>query len=147
MALKDEDRIPDNEQEQYVPAVFARDEKEAEAFRELLADHDIEALVGYEQLKTQPEREATEVQLGRGLPVLVPEALLDEASAVISDREDQDEFELGEELEDEDEDEDKLDFELEEEPEYYQSEEEDDLFEEGEDSQDLLEEDEDEEYY
>jgi hypothetical protein len=97
----------------FVPAVFARSLEEAEKYRELLDDHDIPAIVGSDQ----DDEEGVEKKLRgrgmtRGVPVLVPEVLLDEASEVIADREEVDEFETAEDDLAEDEDDEDDEFEL-----------------------------------
>ena len=74
------------EQMEYVPAVFARSMDEAETYRQLLEDHDIPATVGATDDLDPAQRPRTS-RITRGVPVLVPEALLDEASEVIADRE------------------------------------------------------------
>jgi hypothetical protein len=101
----------------FVPAVFARSPQEAEMYRELLEDHDIPAVVGADEEdldkakdKDEPVEEEGKKKktrphsMSHGVPVLVPEALLDEASEVIADREDLADFEEDELEEDEDED-------------------------------------------
>jgi len=111
MPLDDEE--PDaSEQEfsDFVAAVFARSTEEAEEYRELLEDHDIPAIVGEEDSpEDEEERRARSWfrrGMTRGVPVLVPEVLLDEASEVIADRGDLDELDE-EDQEDEEEEEDE----------------------------------------
>ena len=93
----------------FVTVFFARDQEEAEEYCELLADHDIPTRAGPEG--APPDDRDGEHQLaGRrgmthGVPVLVPESLLDEASEVIADREDFDDFDEEEDEDEEDEDE------------------------------------------
>jgi hypothetical protein len=75
----------------FVPAVFARSTTEAEEYRELLNDHDIPAIVetGEEDLPFRAARAAPvppRPSVSRGVPILVPEALLDEASEILADR-------------------------------------------------------------
>lgn len=110
MAPLDEepDDLFDETGDELVPAVYARSLDEAEEFQQLLEDHDIEASVGSED-----ETPEVSERLGRGVPVLVPEALLDEASEIIADHEDSDEFstEDDEDFEDDEDDEDELDLE------------------------------------
>jgi hypothetical protein len=97
----------------FVPAVFARSFEEAERYRELLDDHDIPAIIGNDE---EDEEKVGKKSKGRGMtrgvPVLVPEVLLDEASEVIADREEIDEFETAEDDLAEDEDEEDDEFEL-----------------------------------
>ena len=71
----------------YVPAVFAHSATEAEFYRDLLKDHDIPAILGTEDEDETIGRPV----ISRGVPVLVPDAFLEEASEVIADREDLDE--------------------------------------------------------
>lgn len=116
MSAEDEEFTFPEPSEDFVPAVFARSMEQAEMFCELLNDHDIPATVG----ELSGDEEAGVTRGGRsmahGVPVLVPEALLDEAGEVIAEREDAEgQFDLGaEELEDEDEEDDEFE-ELEEE--------------------------------
>jgi hypothetical protein len=91
----------------FVPAFFARDLAEAEEYCELLSDHDIPARAGVDEELAQADSEqrvAGRRGMTHGVPVLVPETLLDEASEVIADREDLADFEEDELEEDEDED-------------------------------------------
>ena len=93
----------------YVPAFFARDLEEAEEYCELLSDHDIPARAGVDEELGQGDSEqrvAGRRGMTHGVPVLVPETLLDEASEVIADREDFHDFKEGEEEEEEEEEED-----------------------------------------
>ncbi|MGB2822186.1 MAG: hypothetical protein WBF17_14475 [Phycisphaerae bacterium] len=94
----------------FVPAFLARDLEEAEEYCELLSDHDIPARPGVDDGVASEaggeQRLADRRGLTHGVPVLVPEALLDEASEVIADREEFSEFdEDDEEVEDDDDDE------------------------------------------
>ncbi|MCK4276981.1 MAG: hypothetical protein KAX78_10735 [Phycisphaerae bacterium] len=75
----------------FVPVVYARSLDDAEQYRSLLEDHDIPAMVGTDE-KLDDEAKRAELPRRRGVPVMVPEVLLDEASEVIADREDLDEF-------------------------------------------------------
>ncbi|MFA6134656.1 MAG: hypothetical protein WC869_11640 [Phycisphaerae bacterium] len=135
----------------FVPAVFARSAEDAEIYRELLDDHDIPAIVGDPEEDGSADGRKGRAGMTHGVPVLVPEALLDEASEIIADREDSDEFVAEEdELEEEDEEEDEklgLGEEVELEDPFADDEDEDeDDDEEDEDEEDLLdEEDEDDE--
>ena len=94
----------------FVPAFLARDLDEAEEYCDLLSDHDIPARCGTDDEVAGEaggeQRLADRRGLTHGVPVLVPEALLDEASEVIADREEFSEFdEDDEEVEDDDDDE------------------------------------------
>ncbi len=92
----------------FVPVVFARSPEEAERYQELLSDHDIPAMTdgdGDEDGDVASSANSRSGGMSRGVPVMVPEVLLDEASEIIADREDVDEFALEEdEVEDEDDD-------------------------------------------
>lgn len=102
---------------EFVLAVLARNQAEAEQYRGLLNDHDIPAVIRPETVevaKTDESNEQADVadppprrQMTHGVPVMVPDAMLDEASEIIADREDVDEFQCAEddELEDEDDEE------------------------------------------
>jgi hypothetical protein len=89
----DEMELDPSERDEYVPAVYARSEQEAEALRQLLEDHDIEAVIGYDELDDRGEPDAVAGVMSGGVPILVPEIYLDEASEIIADREDVDEYE------------------------------------------------------
>ena len=101
------------DKDDYVVVFFAKSIVEAEEYCELLSDHDIPARAGLDEEflgEVDPEhRAASRRGMTHGVPVLVPESLLDEASEVIADREDFDEFEDDEDA-DEEEDEDEEDF-------------------------------------
>ena len=106
--------IPEEEHAEFVPAAFARTRAEAEQYQELLNDHDIPAVIGTGREDTDEKPETTDLprrrEMTHGVPVLVPDVLLDEASEVIADREDVEEFQSGEnDLEDEDDEEPGLD--------------------------------------
>ena len=91
----------------YVTAVVARNRGEAEQYRDLLSDHDIPAIVDDEELDDDDDKASRSKGITHGVQVLVPEVLLDEASEVIADREDVEDFDIDDELdEDEDDDED-----------------------------------------
>jgi len=79
----------------FVPVVFARSLQEAEEYRQLLDDHDIPAIVDTEDRAAKSSDPATRRHdFSRGVPVLVPEALLDEAGEIVAEREETDEFGL-----------------------------------------------------
>ncbi len=110
MSLEEHGMHPaDKEHANFVSAVIARSIEEAKQYSELLGDHDIPAIVGDDEKAPDEDdsgRETHSRSMANGVPVLVPEAMLDEASEVIADREDLDEFRVGEEeLEEEDNDE------------------------------------------
>lgn len=92
----------------FVPAVFARSAEEAEQYSELLNDHDIPTIVGMDEDPSQDNQCRKVVGksgMTHGVPVLVPDVLLDEASEIIANREDLDEFKVAEEQLEDDEDE------------------------------------------
>lgn len=91
----------------FVPVVYARSLDDAEQYRSLLEDHDIPAMVGADE-KLDDDAKRAELTPRRGVPVMVPEVLLDEASEVIADREDIDEFAPQTDETDEHEDEDDV---------------------------------------
>lgn len=84
----------EQEHADFVPVVMARSTDEAEQYCELLSDHDIPALVGGNKADSPANNSqlASDCGMTRGVPVLVPKELLDEAGQVIADREDVDEF-------------------------------------------------------
>ncbi|MBI5724699.1 MAG: hypothetical protein HZA50_12120 [Planctomycetes bacterium] len=97
---------------QFVTAVFARDSGEALELMELLEDHDIPAQVGEEDEEDRPRKargKSSKPAAGRGVPVLVPEELLEEAREVIAERNEIDEFDVEEDDQDEDDEEDEED--------------------------------------
>ena len=111
---KGKSKTPEDKQNDFVPAVFAKDAGEAESYSELLRDHDIPAICGSgEAPKKNGEsgKKDRRVRMTHGIPVLVPEDLLDEASEIIADRENLTVLGLNAADEDEEEeDEDDLDF-------------------------------------
>lgn len=104
----DDDFEPSQAHPEFVPAVFARNLEDAERYREVLEDHDIPAVVGDpEDAESAPRRGRS--GMTHGVAILVPDALLDEASEIIADREESLE-EMDEDYDDEAEEEDELDF-------------------------------------
>ncbi|MCJ7543551.1 MAG: hypothetical protein MUP47_03130 [Phycisphaerae bacterium] len=106
---RDDKRSPrdaDGELGDFVPAVFARSIEEAEEYRQLLDDHDIPAIVGGDDRPAGATGQPPQPKVfSRGVPVLVPEAMLDEAGEVIAERDETDTFGLQEEEEEDEEDE------------------------------------------
>ncbi len=96
-----------DEGQEYIPAVYARNEEDAEKYCALLEDHDIPVMVGHLAQET-PGRGAS--SMSRSVPILVPEEFLDEASEIIADSEDTQDFLDEEELEDEEEEDEEFDF-------------------------------------
>jgi hypothetical protein len=112
--MPEEERIDFSKDDELVPVVFGRDEDEAEEYRQLLEDHEIEATVGFDGLE-DPDAENGRA-MSRGIPVLVPDSLLDEASEIIADREDTEEFDVEDDFDEvEDDEEDEFTIELDEE--------------------------------
>jgi len=87
-------KIPDDAEDTLVPVILARSPEEAEVYCELLHDHDVAAVVGDED---SLDANGHPVQHGmtHGVPVLVPEPMLDEAGEIIASREDSEELLAG----------------------------------------------------
>jgi hypothetical protein len=141
MAMDDDFDAEGQPYDEFVPAAFARSAEDAEKFRELLEDHDIPVVLSNE---TEEAAFAAKPGMTRGVAVMVPDALLDEASEVIAAREDTSDFEEIEEFDDqEDDDEDfglSEPLDIEGDDLYGQEDDEDDLFD-GDDIEDLDDED------
>jgi len=136
---------------EFVPVFFARNIEEAEEYCHLLSDHEIPARAGVDgELPSEEDPEhhlAGRRGMTHGVPVLVPETLLDEASEIIADREEFSEFEEDDEEEEEEEDDESFGLEgldSEEEEALLDDEEEDPLLEEDDAPADLDDDDEDE---
>ena len=98
-----------DEHDEFVPAVFARSAEEAEVYCELLNDHDIPAVVGDDDNvdKGKTKSRVRRSSITHGVPILVPEMLLDDAGQVIAVQEELEEFgtaDADEDLPDEDDD-------------------------------------------
>ena len=92
MAMEDEAiKIPDDAENTFVPVVIARSDEEAEVYCELLSDHEIPAVVGDEDALDGNGHHVRH-GMAHGVPVLVPEPLLDEAGEVIAAREESEEL-------------------------------------------------------
>jgi hypothetical protein len=144
---EDSFELDESGRSEYVPAVFARSMEEAEKYRELLDDHDIPAIIGADEPEEE-SRKRRQRGISRGLPVLVPEALLDEASEVIAERAEQaDEFEADtdDDLEDDDDEEEEEEDEELELEEGLELDEEEELEEEADEFEETSEEDQEEE--
>jgi hypothetical protein len=142
----EEEEIDASSDDQYVPAVFARSEDEAEELRQLLEDHGIEAVLGDEDDSSPPsaDPDTTHGAITHGVAVLVPEMYLDEASEIIADREDADEFESDAEAEEDEEDDEFAIGDEDDEDGFFQIEEEDDeAYDDEEESDEYLDENED----
>jgi len=102
------DDMPDSQRSdstEYVAVVVARSLDHAETYRELLADHDIPSILGTEDESHGSDDDTSEEgpAMTRGVPVLVPEGLLDEAGEIIADREDFEELNEEDDLDEDDE--------------------------------------------
>lgn len=106
------DETPDpgqSDNQDFVPVIVARSLDNAERFRELLEDHDIPSILGTEEEfpgladGAKEDEESPATTMVHGVPVLVPEVLLDEAGEIIADREDFEGIDEEEDLDDEDE--------------------------------------------
>ncbi len=113
--MADNDRIPipdDNAEPGFVAVIVARSVEQAETFRELLDDHDIPSSLG----SVEDDAEIVDSDFAEGsnaittgVPVLVPDSLLDEASEIIADREDFEERDENGEVDDDDDEQYSLD--------------------------------------
>ena len=139
MSTRNSKNSPEDKSEEFVAVVYARSLEEAEQYRELLDDHDIPAMFGTnasEDEEGKLTRRAPVRTSSRGIPIMVPEVMLNEASEVIASREEledfateDDEFEDDDEEEGEDEASESDDEELEEEDEESFEDEEDEFLE------------------
>jgi hypothetical protein len=105
MPLDDDDldAFGNDEYGEFVPAVFARSRDSADKYREVLEDHDIPVVLSDERETEGDELTPPRRGMTNGVAVMVPDALLDEASEIIANREETEEFEEDDELDDEDE--------------------------------------------
>lgn len=97
MASKNEPlEVPEDDESDFVPAVFVQSPEEAERFRQLLDDHDIPAVVATDNEIADSEdlgsRLGPLAGTAQGTAVLVPAVLLDDANRVIADFEDAERF-------------------------------------------------------
>ncbi len=83
------DDIDPEEMGDYIPVVYGRCLEEAEKYRQLLEDHDVPAIIDEEY---EPGSAQSPGDVTRGVPVLVPESLLDEARAYIAGLEEMNEL-------------------------------------------------------
>lgn len=98
---------------QWVPVIIVPTDDQAEQYRELLTDHDLEVLVGLDQWEAHGLAGADEENRQPGVPVLVLDHLLEEARGIIVEREGESAFDP--DIDDDDDDEHDLDFDHEEE--------------------------------
>jgi len=103
MSDKTLDRFGDEELGDFVPVVYARSDTEADRYCQMLEDHDVPALVDEQYEPTEP---SAQPGLVGGVPVLVPQSLLDEARQIVTEFDEMDTLiEVDDDDEDEDEDE------------------------------------------
>jgi hypothetical protein len=113
MVAKGQGGPSEEEHPGFVPVIMARSPEEAEEYCQLFEDHDIDVVVGDEDLEDRVVKGkiASRPPVG-AIPILVAEDMLDEAREVLADREDV-EFQLAgdedDEYDDEDDGEDELD--------------------------------------
>ena len=82
---REKDKVPqESNPTDLVPVMFAANTTEAEFYQTLLADADIEAIIGTDE-------DETEVTSLKGLPIMVPADRLNEASDIITARDEMDE--------------------------------------------------------
>ena len=115
MSAEDDGTIDDAQPPhgEFVAAVIARTMDEAEALREFLEDHDIPVILGNQPGRRDSAKGGADAGPVRGVPVLVPEELLDEASEIIAECGEMDEYEVDEDDDlDDEEDEEGLELEL-----------------------------------
>ncbi|MFP4106998.1 MAG: hypothetical protein ACLFVU_13035 [Phycisphaerae bacterium] len=90
----------------FVPVVMARSEDEAEKYQEVLEDHEIPTLLSDDgDVEAEEAPFVSRPGITRGVSVMVPETMLDEASEIIADMDSSDAFAPAEEELDEEEDE------------------------------------------
>jgi len=82
MTADDLERLDADDLGEYTPAVYARSVAEADQYAQLLLDHDIPHLVDEDYEPEEPEESPA---VKGGVPVLVPESLLDEAQDIIAE--------------------------------------------------------------
>ncbi len=102
MSRDDFDELEADELGEYVPVIYGRSVEEAERYCQVLEDHDLPAIVDEDY---EPPEGQVRGARGSGVPVLVPETLLEEARGLIAELEDLEELVEEDDLE-EDEDED-----------------------------------------
>lgn len=74
---------------EYAPAVYGQSHEEAEKYRQLLEDHDVPAVIDEDYEPTAARATGT---VQEGVPVLVPESLLEEAKGYIASMEEMNEL-------------------------------------------------------
>lgn len=86
----EDDKLDFSDGEEHVVVLYVETREEAEQYVALLADHDIEAIIGSEEEDDVP------AELDEGIPVLVTANQLDEAGEIIADHEESGGFVLEE---------------------------------------------------
>ena len=92
MSLEKKNQQDIHSEDDFVPVVYARDEEDADQYRQLLEDHDIEVVLGDEDWEGLAVDELDPGGSRQGLPVLVHATFLEEATEIIADREDDEGF-------------------------------------------------------
>ncbi|NQU75594.1 MAG: hypothetical protein HQ546_04665 [Planctomycetes bacterium] len=91
---------------EYIPVVYARDDEQAEQYKDILTDHDIIAIIGVDE-------HGEGISKTDGIPVLVPRDMANEAEEVIEKYEEMDGIVVNsDEFEDKDENDDDEDVSL-----------------------------------
>ena len=97
----------------YVPVIMARSRQEAEEYCQLFEDHDIDVVMGDEDLDdTEVKGKLPSSLPVGGIPILVAEDMLDEAREVLADREDVEDFALADDEDEFEEEDDEDEFDL-----------------------------------
>jgi len=87
MARKSSDDVDSEDLSESVPAVYARGPRDAERYVQLLADHDIDAVVDPDYSPPETDDDRAPV-VPSGVPILVAKAVLEDAQAFIADMDD-----------------------------------------------------------
>ena len=82
MAYDDDYDVDSEDLGEYVPVTYARTPDEAERYRQLLEDHDVPAVVDEDY---EPGASPAWKSTGAGVPVLVPESLLEDAREFLAE--------------------------------------------------------------
>lgn len=73
------DELGGYDPEDFLPVVYVQNWADAQRYKDFLADHDIPALIG-----TGEEKNLPGVEEAPGIPVLVPDEMMDQASQVVA---------------------------------------------------------------
>ena len=105
MSIDDPDEVGSEDLGNYVPVAYAKGLSEAERYRQLLEDHDIPALLDEDLEADPPARRRPGTH---GVPILVPESLLEDSREFIADFEERDSLIEEEDEEDSDDEDDEF---------------------------------------